>query len=349
MIEDPNVEKVAKEKAEQERKRRLRSPPDFTQLHRAILSWDYRAEGDYPPKSTPDQFKIGLMKYNTAEQYKDVFGPLLLLETWAQLQNSKEEIGHGSARSFTMEVTGRSKVDGFDDINATIPNALNQSYGSFKISFQDTDVVVLTLLDGAEKPKKMLAKVEAHRYMGQGSNVTLRCSLGPADLQGFSGSLSVKSRWSICKLFTLTTLHRECAALMALQDYDLLADVLHGKAAPKQQVRESDARQAMDSFGVNRPQAEAIVGSLQAERGISLIQGPPGTGKTVRRSTMTRHSTPGSLTLSFGVPRSENHLLIDCSIHGDAKERTDTHSCWSTGHKGASQEDLALRTKQRCH
>ncbi|CEH15866.1 related to sen1 protein [Ceraceosorus bombacis] len=280
IIEHPNTEKIAREKAEQDRKRRLRAPPDFAQLHRAILSWDYWAEGDYPPNSTSDNFKMGLARYNSPEQYKEVFGPLLLLESWAQLQNSKEELTNPSARFFTMEVTGRSKVDGFEDINATIPMGLNQSYNGLKVSFQDTDVVVLTLLDGAQKPKKMLAKVEAHRQIGQGSNVTLRCCLGPLDKQGLSGSLSVKSRWSICKLFTLTTLHRECAALMAFQDYDLVADILQGKAAPKQVVRDSDARQAMDAFQVNRPQAEAIVGSLQADRGISLIQGPPGTGKT---------------------------------------------------------------------
>ncbi|PWN45746.1 hypothetical protein IE81DRAFT_320047 [Ceraceosorus guamensis] len=317
IIEDPNTERMAKEKAEQDRKRRLRAPPDFAQLHRAILSWDYWAEGDYPPNSTSNNFKIGLARYNSPEQYKEVFGPLLLLESWAQLQNSKEELTNPSARFFTMEVTGRSKVDGFEDINATIPTALNQSYSGLKMSFQDTDVVVLTLLDGAQKPKKMLAKVEAHRYLGQGSNVTLRCCLGPADKQGLSGSLSVKSRWSICKLFTLTTLHRECAALMAFQDYDLVADILQGKAAPKQVVRDNDARQAMDAFQVNRPQAEAIVGSLQADRGISLIQGPPGTGKTkticslIARFMATRKNAPTPIHAGRqGVKEPRKKILL---------------------------------------
>lgn len=284
------MQELARQRAEVERKRRLRQPPDFAQLHRSILSWDFWSNGNDPPalpgKPAP-QFQCVPAGFKTAAEYAEVFGPMLLLECWAELQNAKEELERGNSpadkKPIPLEVQGRSNVDGFVDVNAVLLQPHTNARG---MRFSDSDVVYLREIGVSgvghdpQKPRTVLAKVEAFRVSGQGSGITLRCCLS-SDQQGVSAAMIPRSRWELCKLFALTTLHRECAALMAFADYDLVRDVLQGIASPRGALSESELNKAMELYQVNKPQAEAIIGALQSERGISLIQGPPGTGKTV--------------------------------------------------------------------
>ena len=70
---------------------------------------------------------------------------------------------------------------------------------------------------------------------------------------------------------SLSTLHREYAALVALPYYDL-ADVILNPKLVKAAIDKREVRTSMEKYGVNEPQAGAIVGAMNTE-GFSLIQG----------------------------------------------------------------------------
>lgn len=70
---------------------------------------------------------------------------------------------------------------------------------------------------------------------------------------------------------SLSTLHREYSALVALPYYDL-ADVILNPKLVKVAIDKREVRASMEKYGVNEPQAGAIVGAMNTE-GFSLIQG----------------------------------------------------------------------------
>ena len=70
---------------------------------------------------------------------------------------------------------------------------------------------------------------------------------------------------------SLSTLHREYAALVALPYYDL-ADVIFSPKLVKASIDKREVRASMEKYGVNEPQAGAIVAAINTE-GFSLIQG----------------------------------------------------------------------------
>ncbi len=99
--EDYHLERARRERADAERKRILRSPPDFSALHRSILVWNYCHQGSRPPAMAgkdPEYRRIQ-PHFGNANDYGSVFGPLLLLECWAQFQQAKEEAETSNASS----------------------------------------------------------------------------------------------------------------------------------------------------------------------------------------------------------------------------------------------------------
>lgn len=277
--EDYHLERARRERADAERKRILRSPPDFSALHRSILTWDYSHDANRPPAlagKDPEYRRIQ-PHFGNANDYGSVLGPLLLLECWAQFRQAKEEAETSKAPSVPLEVAGRSTVDAFVDVNVTIPPDVLPPTEFFN----DTEIVRLKERVPAisdKQPKIILAKVEAFKRHPQGHQLTLRCCLSQ-DRQGVSTALVNRSKWELKKLFSLTTLHREFAALMAAPYFDLFADIIRARVAPKVTLSSDEVKKAMQGYQVNEPQARAILGSLATE-GFSLIQGPPGTGKT---------------------------------------------------------------------
>lgn len=95
---------------------------------------------------------------------------------------------------------------------------------------------------------------------------------------------------------SLSTLHREYAALVSLEYYDRLDFILNPKLSSPVKPASEEIDQAKRAYQVNEPQAKAIISALRRD-GFSLIQGyvishrargcilklldsPPGTGKT---------------------------------------------------------------------
>ena len=93
------------------------------------------------------------------------------------------------------------------------------------------------------------------------------------DQQGFQvgASRCVSGGHDLTQFCSLSTLHREYAALVALPYYDL-SDVIFNPKLTKVAIDKREVRASMEKYGVNEPQAGAIVGALNTE-GFSLIQG----------------------------------------------------------------------------
>jgi len=71
---------------------------------------------------------------------------------------------------------------------------------------------------------------------------------------------------------SLSTLHREYAALVSVAYYDLFETILRPRLLNVPKIERRDIERAMVRYSVNEPQATAILGSLQTE-GFGLIQG----------------------------------------------------------------------------
>ena len=256
------------------RRTALRLKPDTSELHRTVLSWNYDHEGSEPPlladKSAlirvPDQFP-------DYQHYRRVFEPLLKLECWSQILQSKDE----PQEQYMAKVLSRQFIDDWLDIDIMISGTVKKDW-----YLSETDVV---LFRHANESKSRLGKVQSYKALPFGILATIRCVL-----RGGVGDpgLHINSLWCLSKVFrylttimtcastdcshSLTTIHREYAALMALPYYDLFATILRPQLAEKPAIDSRDVKQTMQKYNVNEPQAVAILSALQAI-GFSLIQG----------------------------------------------------------------------------
>lgn len=160
----------------------LRLKPDISALHRRLLSWDYDHTGPSPPGedmrvlNVPDTF-------TDIHHYRRVFEPLLLLECWAQLQNSKEE----PQDQYLCSIAGRQYTDDWADVEAMITEPVKSDW-----FLTDTDVIVLTF---PGSPKKLLAKVTSSKTGPMGIQLSFRLHLSGQDLGPQAGST-----WNIQKV-----------------------------------------------------------------------------------------------------------------------------------------------------
>jgi len=77
--------------------------------------------------------------------------------------------------------------------------------------------------------------------------------------------------YNLIQSFSLSTLQREYAALVALPSCNLANFIFNPKLA-KAEIDKQEVQASMERYGVNESQAVAIVGAMKTE-GFSLIQG----------------------------------------------------------------------------
>ncbi|CAA7261403.1 unnamed protein product [Cyclocybe aegerita] len=237
--------------------------PDISDLHRVILSWDYN-HADSAPPGEPLSLLAVPDRFNDAGHYLKVFKPLLLSECWAQLLQSKEEV----KEFYQCQVAERQFVSDWLDIGFVFADSVKKT-----LFLLETDIV---LLQQPSRQKNVLGKVNSYRAAKDKiqTNVRFYCQSGPGD-----PGLQMGTSWQIAKVFSLSTLHREYAALISLPHSSQL-DFILKPSLPR--VPDPDARyvrETMTTLKVNEPQAIAILKATINE-GFTLIQGPPGTGKT---------------------------------------------------------------------
>ena len=100
--------------------------------------------------------------------------------------------------------------------------------------------------------------------------------------------MALQSTWTISRVFryiptlafqnltykcnSLSTVHREYAALMGIGQYDWAEDIFQAHINPPVIPSEAAIRKAMNVHHLNPPQAKAVLSSL-GTKGFSLIQG----------------------------------------------------------------------------
>ncbi|KAJ6477453.1 SEN1 N terminal-domain-containing protein [Mycena vitilis] len=88
-----NPMQLRREKQAQEAKKYQRLKPDLSGLYKTILSWQYHHDGAHPPGAQLKLTHVPGERFADYDHYRRVFEPLLLLECWAQIAQSKEEAG----------------------------------------------------------------------------------------------------------------------------------------------------------------------------------------------------------------------------------------------------------------
>ena len=174
------------------RRRAMRLKPDISGLHRALLSWNYDHAGPDPPAQgtllrVPD-------KFTDHRQYLSVFEPLLLLECWAQIVQSKEE----TQPSYDCKICSKQFTDDFVDLEATISEALQKDW-----RLLETDVVLLRHPSGKTS---LLAKTQSYRTTQAVAQMTLRCFIP----NGADPGLQINSVWSLKKVFRYCYSYSSC-------------------------------------------------------------------------------------------------------------------------------------------
>ncbi|KAJ6559197.1 SEN1 N terminal-domain-containing protein [Mycena vulgaris] len=248
------------EKRALEARKYQRLKPDLSGLYKTILSWTYHHDGAHPPGPQLQLSHVPADRFTDYLHYRRVFEPLLLLECWAQIIQSKEEVGD----SYRFKINARQFIDDWVDLDMTFN-------GSVKKDWRLTESNIVLLQEGESS---ILGKVESYKTpMNRDIETRIRC------VARLDPGLSLNTEWKVTQVFSLSTINREYSALLGLPYYDLCPSILTPALPPLPKLNGEVIKKVMALHRVNEPQAIAISSCLETN-GFSLIQGPPGTGKT---------------------------------------------------------------------
>ncbi|KAJ7095873.1 SEN1 N terminal-domain-containing protein [Mycena belliarum] len=248
------------EKRALEARKYQRLKPDVSGLYKMILSWKYLHDGAQPPGPPLTLTHVPADRFADYPHYRQVFEPLLLLECWAQITQSKEE----AKDSYRFKINARQFIDDWVDLDMTFNGSVRKEW-----RLTESDVVLLQ-----HEESCILGKVEAYKTpMNRAIETKIRC------VARLDPGLSLDTEWQITPVFSLSTINREYSALLGLPYYDLCPSILQPALPPIPAPNGETVTKIMTLHRVNEPQAVAISSCLDTV-GFSLIQGPPGTGKT---------------------------------------------------------------------
>lgn len=256
---------------------------DLRGLYHSVLNWNYSNndfdDSVFKPETTKET-------YTNVNDYITVVEPLLLLETWSQVQATKQR---QQEKVFELFIGRRTLTDGFFDLNCSIKKSV---LGDVKLT--DTDLVVLsfTARDSvdflANNGITTLAKVrEIKSVNAEVADINLRISSNGPMLNKLTHGSVIRAM----KIMPMITVEREYSSLKGLQYYDLCDNIISGTSATPMTIPQAKLQRTMATFNVNASQATAILGT-QTAKGFSLIQGPPGTGKTKTILGIVGHNLP---------------------------------------------------------
>ncbi|KAI8350314.1 SEN1 N terminal-domain-containing protein [Choanephora cucurbitarum] len=280
-ITNDYLERKFKAKA-QEQRRRQKITPSIDRLFKAILSWDMTETREIPPNTNEAMYNNVPSTFASFEEYRSTFEPLLILETWCQLQRAKEQLSQNDVLERCL-VEGRCHTNDFVDITFGMPMSLIANNLS-----QDDLVCVANHFGPHFFSNDEMAPWRGKSFLGKVTSINQKKNMGEVVVRSYFttdristlNSVSPKTSWCILKVMSLTTTMREYAALEGLEYYDLGKDIIQPKLSSQPHISSSTIRHYCERYDVNEPQSIAIVSAIQKKRGFSLIQGPPGTGKT---------------------------------------------------------------------
>ncbi len=125
----------------EERNMRERLNVSLNPLYSSILKWDYLNKSEFPSSdesNSPSYLEVADV-FDSCKDYQKVFGPLLLLECWQGIMQSKEI--DTDNKPFKVTIGNRGTADEFFDVYTSIKT---QVLRDERIS--DSDLVVLAVL-----------------------------------------------------------------------------------------------------------------------------------------------------------------------------------------------------------
>ena len=165
----------------------LRLKPDISALHRALLSWDYDHMGPEPPIKGDKQRLVRVPdNFSDHSFYRAVFEPLLLLECWAQIMQSKDE----KQDICECKISSRQFIDDWVDLDVSISEPIPKDW-----YLAETDIVLLRHADGRSST---LTKARNYKAMPSGIQATLRARI---DRNKPDPGLIINSSWRLSKVF----------------------------------------------------------------------------------------------------------------------------------------------------
>ncbi|MCH79336.1 P-loop containing nucleoside triphosphate hydrolases superfamily protein [Trifolium medium] len=276
-------------------------PPSLDDWYKPILEIDYFAIVGLASARKDESRAVNKLKevpvcFQSAEQYVEIFRPLVLEEFKAQLQNSFlemsswEEMFYGSLSVMSVE-----RIDDFHIVRFVHDDGDTATCRSFS----ENDIVLLT----KDPPQKsnhdvhMVGKVERREkdYKRSISIVFIRFYFqnGSSRLNQARRNLTERSKWHGCRIMSITPQIREFHALSSVKHIPLLPLILNPvkdsfcldecKEADLSKLCQSLQQTLRSSFNVTQLQAISVaIGRVKPKKTVelSLIQGPPGTGKT---------------------------------------------------------------------
>lgn len=169
-------------KREDARRTHLRLKPDVSALYRTLLLWNYDHDGPSPPGDGPRLSPIPA-SFRDYVHFRNVFEPILFLELWNQLVESKEN----PMDTYECRILSRQYIDDHIDVEISIDGSVQKDW-----SLNDTDIV---LLRSPNAKRRVLAKVQSYRSSFMGIQGTIRYMT-----QGGDAGLQVGTSWSIGKV-----------------------------------------------------------------------------------------------------------------------------------------------------
>ncbi|XP_019193568.1 PREDICTED: uncharacterized protein LOC109187727 [Ipomoea nil] len=266
---------------------------------RAILELDFFATVGLSVTSEEDNQNFNKLKqvpvcFESAEEYIEIFRPLLLEEFKAQLLSSFQEATSVEEMSCgSLSIMSVERIDDFHIIRCVRDDFDN----SGSKSCLENDLILLTRqpLQNSAPDVHMVGKVERCEKDNKkrSSIIVVRLYLQnkASHLNKARKLLVARSKWCISRLMSITPQLREFQALSSIKEIPLLPVILnptnHGHSAICSNNLSKLSRPLHQVFKMeyNESQQEAISSAigpfdLKKDFELSLIQGPPGTGKT---------------------------------------------------------------------
>lgn len=186
------------------RRTALRLKPDVSPLYRKLLAWNYDHNGPMPPGDQPQLTSVP-GQFRDYAHFRSVLEPLLFLELWNELQESKE----APLEEYECRVMNRQYTDEYINLDVTVEGNPPREW-----ALSDTDIVLLT---NAGSKKRILAKAQSYRASHMGVNATLRFL--PV---GGDPGLHVGTCWGIAKVlrYVLPSSPRSLTNYSKLDDSD---------------------------------------------------------------------------------------------------------------------------------
>ena len=242
---------------------RARLTPDLTTLHKTILGWDFFHGGDFPPGSARDDYSLVTNTFRTPVEYQNTFEPLLLLEAWQGLLQSREE---GGFKTFEVKVANRMTVDAFLEISTSLPMVEGKELG-----LGEADIVLLSKSQSpsmeAQQPH-CLARVYKISRKKSIMEVVYRANIR----NDLVASMVPNATLFAIKISSMTPLEREYGALLGLKYFDLCDEVVRAKPSPLLEYSEKQLAPLMTNYTINTAQAKAVKSAIDNDA-FTLIQG----------------------------------------------------------------------------